>query len=52
MDTRKIIQNVIEYIDENIKSEISNYDLKSRQALPDGVFGHFNARKSYPFILF
>lgn len=27
MDTRKIIQNVIEYIDENIKSEISNYDL-------------------------
>ena len=27
------------------------YDLKSRQALPDGVFGHFNARKSYPFIL-
>ena len=28
------------------------YDLKSRQALPDGVFGHFNARKSYPFILF
>ena len=24
------------------------YDLKSRQALPDGVFGHFNARKSYP----
>ena len=27
------------------------YDLKSRQALPDGVFGHFKARKSYPFIL-
>lgn len=27
------------------------YELKSRQALPDGVFGHFNARKSYPFIL-
>lgn len=27
MDTHKIIQNVIEYIDENIKSEISNYDL-------------------------
>jgi len=25
--------------------------LKSRQALPDGVFGHFNAQKSYPFIL-
>jgi len=25
--------------------------LKIRQALPDGVFGHFNARKSYPFIL-
>ena len=28
-----------------------NYELKSRQALPDGVFGHFKARKSYPFIL-
>ena len=27
------------------------YESKSRQALPDGVFGHFNARKSYPFIL-
>ena len=27
------------------------YDLKSRQALPDGVFGHFKARKSYAFIL-
>ena len=27
------------------------YESKRRQALPDGVFGHFNARKSYPFIL-
>ena len=27
------------------------YESKSRQALPDGVFGHFNARKSYHFIL-
>ena len=27
------------------------YESKSRQALPDGVFGHFKARKSYPFIL-
>lgn len=27
MDSRKIIQNVLDYIDENIKSEISNNDL-------------------------
>ena len=27
------------------------YELKSRQALPDGVFGHFKTRKSYPFIM-
>lgn len=27
------------------------YESKSRQALPDGVFGHFKARKSYAFIL-
>lgn len=27
MDSRKIIQNVLDYIDENIKSEINNNDL-------------------------
>ena len=29
MDSRKIIQNVLDYIDENIKSEISNNDLRN-----------------------